>query len=384
MRVAVLIHPFGRFGGAERLAILHSAMLAENGHDVVFYTDTSLMDRNWLSMLTDRVPIRQLPYGIQGRDLLRELDGFDRLLIHHHIEPFLALQIVERYARKTYWYSGEVLRAIWEDQITGEDYRQFSPTVFVTAKHFYGRVSSILLCSILYNFTISMLRVVDKATVRRYAGIIANSQYMVDMIRKIYRYHGPMFVAYPASSLPSSMFQPNYGTGEYVLIVGAHMPNKNHRMLLEAVSLLEHPPELRVVGEGQETHRLKEQARNLGVDAVFDSYVRREDLVRLYEKSLFVVVPSLSEPFGMTAVEAALAGKPSVVTALGGTKEFVVDHQTGFVVHPRKPRELASAMEVLLEDENLRKTMGQRARQRALDGFTLENSAMALSNALNS
>jgi glycosyltransferase involved in cell wall biosynthesis len=383
MRIAVLIHPFGRFGGAERLAILHSARLAESGHDVVLYTDTSFMDRNWLSMLTDRVSIRQLPYGIKGRDLLQELDGFDRLLIHHHIEPFQALRIVRRYARKTYWYSGEVLRAIWEDEITGEDYRQFSPTVFGTAKHFYGRMSSIPLCGILYNFTISLLRVVDKATVRRYAGIIANSQYMAHTVRRIYRYQGPMFVAYPASSLPSSMFKPNYGTGNYVLIVGAHMPNKNHRALLEAISLLKHPPRLRIVGEGQETRRLKEQARNLGVDAMFESKVSREDLCGLYEKSLFVVVPSVSEPFGMTALEAALAGKPSIVTTLGGTKEFVVDQETGFVVHPRRTKDLASAMELLLNDENLRKTMGQKARERALDSFTLENSTTALNKALN-
>ena len=98
--------------------------------------------------------------------------------------------------------------------------------------------------------------------------------------------------------------------------------------------------------------------------------------------SLFVVVPSLSEPFGMTALEAALAGKTSVVTELGGTKEFVLDQQTGLVVNPRKTKSFASAMELLLDDRDLRKSMGERARERALEAFTPKQSAFALGRAL--
>ncbi len=192
-----------------------------------------------------------------------------------------------------------------------------------------------------------------------------------------------MFVAYPAPSLPQSMFRPSYGNGEYVLAVGALLPNKNHRVLLEAMSLLKEPPTLRIIGEGQEKSKLKTQARRLGIDTRFDSHVTGEALCRLYERSLFVVVPSLSEPFGMTAIEAALAGKASIVTELGGAKEFVLDQQTGFVINPRRTEGLVSAMETLLNDKDLRVSMGQRARERALDSFTPENSALALTRALN-
>ena len=384
MRLAILIHPFGRFGGGERLAILHAVGLAEEGYDVTLYTDTTLMDPIWLRMLTSKLQVKRLPYGLKGRDVLRELATFDRLLIHHHIEPLMAMRIVRKYADKTYWYTGEVLRAIWEDKITGEDYRQFSPTVFDTAKHFYGKMSSVALWGPMYDLTVSMLRVLDLATVRRYKGIIANSQYMADLAQKVYRYPGPISVAYPAPSLAASMFRPDYGNGEFVLSVGALLPNKNHRALLEAMSLLIDPPTLRIVGDGQEKRRLESQARRLGLETEFEPLVTGEKLCRLYEKSLFVVVPSLSEPFGMTAVEAALAGKPSIVTELGGTKEFVLDQETGFVVNPRKTKRFASAMELLLNDGALRRRMGQRARERALHSFTPENSALALSRALNS
>jgi len=364
------------------LAILHALRLTEEGHEVTMYTDTTQMHRDWLSMLGSRVQVRNLPYGLKGRSIIRELGTFDRILIHHHIEPIMARRIVGRYAEKTYWYTGEVLRAVWEDKITGEDYRRFSPTVFRTASHFYGKRSWIALWGPMYNLTVSMLRVLDMATVRRFRGIIANSEYMADLVRRVYHYPGPMSVAYPAPSLPASMFRPNYGDGDYVLAVGALLPNKNHRDLLEAMSLLKEPPTLRIVGDGQERASLKDQAQRLGVETEFDTLVAGEELCRLYEGSLFVVVPSLSEPFGMTALEAALAGKTSVVTDMGGTKEFVLDQQTGLVVNPRKTKNFASALELLLYDRDLRKSMGERARERALEAFTPERSAFALGRAL--
>ena len=148
------------------------------------------------------------------------------------------------------------------------------------------------------------------------------------------------------------------------------------------MSLLKEPPALRIVGDGQERTSLKDQAQKLGLETQFDPLVTGEELCRLYEGSFFVVVPSLSEPFGMTALEAALAGKPSVVTELGGTKEFVLDQETGLVVNPRKIHSFASAMGQLLDDKDLRKSMGERARERALEAFTPERSAFALGRAL--
>ena len=383
LKLAMLIHPFGRFGGAERMAIVHAIGLAKADHDVTLYTDMFLMDSAWLSMLAPRVEVRRLPYGLKGGNVVRELNNFDKLIIHHHVEPLVAMRIIRKYSDKTYWYTGEVLRAIWEDWITGEDYRKFSPTVFTTARHFYGGLSRLALTGPMYNLTMSFLRFLDLATVRRYKAIIANSQYMAGLVQNVYRYPGPMFVAYPTSSLPGSMFRPDYGNGEYVLAVGALLPNKNHHVLLEAMSLLKEPPTLRIIGDGQEKNRLKNQARRLGIDTRFDSHVTGEALCRFYEGSLFVVVPSLSEPFGMTALEAALAGKPAIVTDLGGTKEFVLDQQTGFVVNPRRAEALVSAMETLLYDKGLRVRMGQKARERAVHSFTPENSALALTRALN-
>src|SRR6267143_1776576 len=320
MKVAIAIHPFGRSGGAERLAIMHAVGLSKRGYDVKFYTDTSTLDPNWVDLLRQNVEVKNLPYGLSAGGAVREMEQADCILIHHHVEPLVALRIALKYGYKTCMYVGELTRAIWERQLTGGDYRQFSPSVYQTAKHFYGPVSTLALKGPVYDLTTALLRVLDRMTIMRCGMVIANSNYTAEITRRILGYKGPIPVVYPASGIPSSMFHPKVG------------------------------------------------------DAA---------LCRLYEGSLFVAVSSLSEPFGMTPVEGALAGKPSVVGAVGGTREFVLDGETGLVVNSTSVRHMAGALRLLLEDTNLRKAMGQRARDRALSHFTLDNSVTSLAGALN-
>jgi glycosyltransferase involved in cell wall biosynthesis len=383
MEIAVLIHPFGRYGGAERLAVLHALGLAKKGYKVSFYTDPNGVNQSWLKPLERLAEIRELPYGLRARSVLQELERFQRVLIHHHIEPVAAFMIAKACRRKTYWYTGEPPRAIWEHKITREDYRRFSPTVFHTARHFYGPVSRVALWGPLYNFTTAFLRMLDSLTVRNFPTIIANSQYTANLVKEIYHYRGRLVVVYPSSGIPSAMFHPTYSAGDYVLAVGALMPNKNFDAILKAMSLTDNPPPLRIIGDGQEKPRLSTLAHHLNVDVEFRPSATNEELCTLYEGSLFAIVPSLAEPFGMTVVEAALAGKPSIVTEYGGTKEFVTDNETGLVVNPREPKDIALAIGQLLQDGKLRQVMGQTARARALSKFTLDGSIDSLTEALD-
>ena len=381
--VAIAIHPFGRSGGAERLAIMHAIGLSKKGINVTFYTDGSTLDPNWVNVLRQNVDIKNLPYGLASSGAIKEMDGFDCILIHHHVEPLVALRIAMRHGPKTCMYVGELTRAIWERQLTGGDYRQFSPSVFSTARHFYGPVSSLALVGPVFDLTTAMLRVLDRMTIMRCGMVIANSNYTAEITRRLLGYGGPIPVVYPASGIPSSMFHPNYENGEYLLAVGALQPNKNHRILLRALSTLDKPPPLFLIGDGQEAGPLRDLARRLSLSVRFVPRVQDETLCRLYEQSLFVAVSSLSEPFGMTPVEGALAGKPAVVGATGGTREFVVDGRTGLVVNSTSPEQMGDAIQRLLADRDLRRTMGQRARERALSHFSMDSSVSSMAEALN-
>ncbi len=81
------------------------------------------------------------------------------------------------------------------------------------------------------------------------------------------------------------------------------------------------------------------------------------------------------EGFGIAAVEAALCGKPAVVSDNSGLIEAVLPGKTGLVARENDPGSTAMAILTLLENPSLRQRMGEQARQRALDEQTWAASA---------
>jgi starch synthase len=107
-------------------------------------------------------------------------------------------------------------------------------------------------------------------------------------------------------------------------------------------------------------------------------------VISLYTHAAIFVCPSVYEPFGIINLEAMACGTPVVASAIGGIPE-VVDHgETGLLVppeaispsdvEPRHPeqfsRDLASVVNVLLDDPALRETMGRKARARVEQQFS--------------
>lgn len=72
---------------------------------------------------------------------------------------------------------------------------------------------------------------------------------------------------------------------------------------------------------------------------------------------------SLWEGFPISYLEAMAMGKPAVGTDVGGSAEAVIDGETGFIVPPRRPRDLADRIIVLLRDPELRRRMGDAGRR---------------------
>ena len=83
-----------------------------------------------------------------------------------------------------------------------------------------------------------------------------------------------------------------------------------------------------------------------------------------------LALPSIRpEPFGMAVIEAMASGKPVIATAHGGPMESVVDGETGLLVSPADPEEMAAALVRLSDDRRLRAEMGANGRRRAVDVF---------------
>jgi glycosyltransferase involved in cell wall biosynthesis len=113
---------------------------------------------------------------------------------------------------------------------------------------------------------------------------------------------------------------------------------------------------------------LRRLATRLGVaDRVrFVGSVARVDVPPLMRDSDVVVTVPWYEPFGIVPIEAMACGRPVVGTAVGGLLDTVVPGETGELLPPRRPDQLAETLRALLDDPDRRTAYGRAARKRAV------------------
>ncbi|WP_084557280.1 glycosyltransferase family 4 protein [Hamadaea tsunoensis] len=157
------------------------------------------------------------------------------------------------------------------------------------------------------------------------------------------------------------------GKGPLVGFAGRLVYEKGVQHLVEAVPRLrqEHPG-LRVVisGDGPYRGELQEQAAklHLGATVVFTGFLSERELPAVFGATDATVVPSLYEPFGMVALEAAAAGAPLAVAATGGLAEIVEPGVSGLTFPHGDTDALACAVGRLLADQPTARRMAEHAR----------------------
>jgi glycosyltransferase involved in cell wall biosynthesis len=173
------------------------------------------------------------------------------------------------------------------------------------------------------------------------------------------------------------------------LTISRRVPDKGHERVLEALALL--PPPIRaacayvIVGTGPEAYArdLEDAAARAGIRLVLVGEVDDLTAIRLADASdLFVMLsrqtPKRLEGFGLSFIEAAARGLPSLATATGGVAEAVIDDETGIALPPGSPPpSIAAALQRLIQDGALRSRLGNGARGHA-QRFTWVNHARAI------
>jgi glycosyltransferase involved in cell wall biosynthesis len=154
-----------------------------------------------------------------------------------------------------------------------------------------------------------------------------------------------------------------------VLAVARMYPRKRLEDLLEAAALLRAripAAVVRIVGKGPEGPRLRALHARLGLGetAVFLGEVSRGALAVEYVRADCFCLPSVQEGFGIVFAEAMAAALPVVACRAAAIPEVVVDGETGLLVNPRSPGELARALERVLLDAELRRALGEGGRGR--------------------
>lgn len=142
----------------------------------------------------------------------------------------------------------------------------------------------------------------------------------------------------------------------HVLYVGRLSEEKGVHELLEATAGI---PRV-IVGDGSLRSAVPETV----------GFVPPSMLGPYYERSSVVVCPSRREGYGVVAREAMAHGRPVVAAAVGGLVDAVEDGVTGLLVPPRDAAALRAAIERLLGDADLRRRLGDAAREAARRDFS--------------
>lgn len=159
-----------------------------------------------------------------------------------------------------------------------------------------------------------------------------------------------------------------------LLTVARHDPVKGVDVLLDAMARVPAPTRLVLIGDGDESERLRQQCHDLGLEDRVEFQPlpwerRASDLMWAYDA---LVLPSRLEGFPVTIAEAMLAGLPVVATDVGSVREAVIDGRTGWVVPPEDPAALAAAIRRVVDDLPRARRMGADAREIATERFRID------------
>jgi glycogen(starch) synthase len=154
-----------------------------------------------------------------------------------------------------------------------------------------------------------------------------------------------------------------------VSFAGRLVYEKGVQHLIAAVpQLRERHPGLRVVVAGDGPYRRELEAM-AGPEVTFAGFLTGHNLTALMGASDCYVVPSIYEPFGMVALEAAAAGTPVAVSATGGLAEIIEHGVTGVRFTPQDPASLAESVGAVLTDRDYARRLARLGRRRVREDF---------------
>ena len=166
-----------------------------------------------------------------------------------------------------------------------------------------------------------LARSVIGGALRRAAGVLTVSKRVTEQLRESFQLGPEVLHIVPNAADHLPLLPRDVGPGAPLLHVGHLEPRKNLGLLLEALALKPNLPRLVLAGaaKGHELERLRERARELGVEGrvEFPGPVPEEELPRLYSTAAALALPSLLEGFGIPLAEALRAGVPVACSQAG-------------------------------------------------------------------
>jgi glycosyltransferase involved in cell wall biosynthesis len=160
------------------------------------------------------------------------------------------------------------------------------------------------------------------------------------------------------------------------LYIGRLVEDKAPFNLLETFRhVVEKIPKVRfiIVGKGQLEEKFKSKIRTISMGSTIQLIAGTKDIEPYLRKAWLLTLSSDSEASPNVILEAMASGLPVVATRVGGIPELIEDGKNGILVEPDNPMLFAKALVGLLENEQKRKEIGLRARERAVAHHNLKD-----------
>ncbi|PRY96389.1 glycosyltransferase involved in cell wall biosynthesis [Marinilabilia salmonicolor] len=189
-----------------------------------------------------------------------------------------------------------------------------------------------------------------------------------------YKLRGEVLVT-PCSFIDYSNYYPVEPKKPWVVFLGRLEPLKNPDLFLKAVALLADEPSFRkvtffVMGTGSEQVSLQQFVADRGMKNVVFSGLHPHPWEILQQSSVFVSLQSNENYPSQSLMEAMACENGVVVTDVGDTRKLVIEKE-GLLVNT-DPAGIAEAIRSLMENPELRKTLGRAAREKVTNVHTLE------------
>ncbi|MEN6473026.1 MAG: glycosyltransferase family 4 protein [Syntrophaceae bacterium] len=169
-----------------------------------------------------------------------------------------------------------------------------------------------------------------------------------------------------------------------ICYIGRVTPQKGIHVLIEAVAMLSKTiPNITIyvvgdfnVSQNSYMSTINRLIDSSGLDVRFTGF--RTDALEILSLMDLFVLPSFSEGFPRTIMEAMALGKPVISTAVGGITEFLKDDNKIIIVPPGDSEALAEAIRVLLNNKGLRETLSVRGRRYLYEHHSIQRNSMGL------
>ncbi len=159
-----------------------------------------------------------------------------------------------------------------------------------------------------------------------------------------------------------------------ILYVGRLVYEKGIQHLISAMPKIlngYNDAKLVIAGKGGMLDDLRAQANAMGIGhkVCFAGYLNSKQVQKIYKCADIAVFPSTYEPFGIVALEAMLAGVPTVVSDVGGLNEIVEHGVDGMKSYAGNPNSIADSVLNLLFDKQLASNVAKKAKQKVKEEF---------------